>query len=82
VGPFVSLRRRPKAVLIVAVVEYDNSYTAILEISDAMADAYVDYMILPDIHLLLPRTVELLEQDEDKRWERTKAVSIRLLRGE
>ena len=80
VGPFLGLKRRYKSVPIVVIAEYEDPEADIEHLSNKLADAYMEYGILPDIHMLPEFVVQRLEQSQNSQWQRTKRVSISLTR--
>jgi hypothetical protein len=80
VGPFLGLKRRYKSVPIVVVAAYEDPEVDIERLSNKLADAYIEYGILPDIHMLPEFAVQRLEQAQNLQWERTKQVSVSLPR--
>src|SRR5690349_12923583 len=52
VGPFLGLKRRYKSVPLVVVAEYEDPEADIEYLSNELADVYIQFGILPNIHML------------------------------
>ena len=76
VGPFLERRRRHTTIPFVAVVNYRRPYRHLLALSRALAEPFLEFGILPDIHLLSMRARRILDEIENTDWEKTKMISI------
>jgi hypothetical protein len=78
VGPFVHRRQRHESVPFVIVASYRRPYRHLLAASEALADAYREFGILPDLHLLHESAAQLFYETKDGQWMKTVRYSIRL----
>ncbi len=76
VGPFLKRSRLYRTIPFVAVVNYRRPYRHILALSQALAEPYLEFGILPDIHLLSIQAQAMLDETENIHWEKTKMVSV------
>jgi len=82
VGPFLGRRRRQNIVPFVAVVNYRRPYRHLLTLSRALAEPFLEFGILPDIHLLSVQARRVLDETDNIDWEKTKMISIHWSRKE
>jgi len=76
VGPFIGRRRPYNSIPFILVVNYRQPYRHIVRLSEMLADAYLEFSILPDIYVLAPRVVQGLDQVQNQQWFRTKQYSL------
>ena len=81
IGPFVGRKRKYTTIPLLFITSKADLSINLYEISERLADPYLDYTILPDIHLLSEAGQQSLERAEDEQWEDTMRASIRLLRS-
>jgi hypothetical protein len=82
VGPFTGRKIKHRAVPFVVFARYRNFYRQILTLSQVLSDAYVEFGILPDIHLFPARAERSLEATRNRDWIVTRSISIRVGRSE
>lgn len=81
IGPFIGRKRKYTTIPLLFIATKADLAINLHEISERLADPYLDYTILPDIHLLSETEQQSLERAQDEQWEATVRVSIRLLRS-
>ena len=76
VGPFVERKRHHKIIPFVLVANFRQPYRHLIKLSEILAEAYQEFLILPDIHIILEDFVLELEETENSDWLKTKQYSI------
>lgn len=81
VGPFVGRKRRYTRIPLLIITNGEDVDVDFHDLGEKLADVYIEYKILPDLHLLSATAKKSLEQMHDDQWERTMRVSISLVRS-
>ena len=81
VGPFLGRRRVYSSIPFVIVANYRRPYRHLLRLSEILADVYLEFGILPDLHILPIKVVTQLDEFQNIQWTKTKMVSIRWAEG-
>ena len=76
VGPFTRRRRRRRRVPFVLVANYRRPYRHLVELSRLLVEPYLEFNILPDIHLIPIKLERQLEQAANPWWRATEDLSI------
>lgn len=76
VGPFTDLPHRRRTVPFVLVADYRRPYRHLLKLARTLGNAYLEFGILPDVHLISTRLATELEYADNRLWEATKELSI------
>jgi hypothetical protein len=77
-GPFLNREKGYASIPFIIVANYRRPFRHILKLSQILADAYLEFGILPDVHLLSTKTVQILNQTGNLQWIKTRKVSISL----
>jgi hypothetical protein len=76
-GPFTLRRRSPFSVPFIAVLSpRARIATQLLVVGGALASAFLEFAILPDVHVLRSKELELLRRMDHAEWQKTLAFSI------
>lgn len=78
VGPFVKRSRMYGSIPFVIIADYDYPYKHLLNISEVLADAFLEFAILPDFHIFTDDFVKYLEETDNREWKNTQRISILL----
>lgn len=76
VGPFIERKRPHKIIPFVLVANFRQPYRHLIKLSEVLAEAYQEFLILPDIHIVLQDIVLELEESDNLDWLKTKQYSI------
>lgn len=80
VGPFTERKRPHKTIPFVLIAEYRRPYRHLIRMSELLAQAYQEYLILPDIYIMTQDIVTELESADNREWIKTKQYSIQWTR--
>lgn len=78
IGPFLYRQKKYNKVSFVVVANYRRPYRHLLRSSQALADPYLEFGVLPDIHLLPARTARDCYEFENRQWMKTTRLSVYL----
>jgi hypothetical protein len=78
IGLFVNRQRHYESVPFLLITEHENPYNDLIAFSESVADVYLEFGILPDVHVLNPQVVKELDKSNDVQWAKTRRVSISL----
>lgn len=78
VGPFVKRKRMYGSIPFVIIADYDYPYKHLLNISEVLADAFLEFAILPDLHIFTDDFAEYMEKTDNREWKNTQRISIPL----
>jgi hypothetical protein len=78
VGPFINRKKQYASVPFIIVANYRWPYRHFLRMSQLLVDTYIEFEILPDVHLLSVKGWEMLIESQNLQWLRTEKVSISL----
>jgi hypothetical protein len=76
VGPFLGRKSPYHSIPFVLVTRYRLPYRHIIKLSELLAEAYLEFAILPDIHIIQPKLVTDLVNADNNQWNRTRHYSI------
>lgn len=76
VGPFLNRKNFYPVVPFVLVANYRRPYKHLLRLSEVLAYAYIEFGIFPDVHLVLSKLADGLDEIEHQDWYKTKLISI------
>jgi|SRR5690606_7991568 len=76
VGPFVRRTRRRRRVPFVLVANYRKPYRHLVQLSRLLVEPYLEFNVLPDIHMIPTNLERRLTEAENPWWRATETMSI------